>query len=87
MKRIGFGLVFCLCLLLFAAGCSGTEPSAEEPAAVETPQPTPVVVNGAVAENGVLRTAVDADDFAMIEQIPDLRSAGRRFPPTRRKQA
>ena len=74
MKRIGIGLVFCLCLLLFAAGCSGTEPSAEEPAAVETPQPTPVVVNGAVAENGVLRTAVDADDFALIEQIPDLRT-------------
>ncbi|MBQ5991058.1 MAG: leucine-rich repeat domain-containing protein [Clostridia bacterium] len=74
MKRIGIGLVFCLCLLLFAAGCSGAEFPVEEPAASEAPAPlpTPVAVNGAVAENGVLRAAVDADDFALIERIPGL---------------
>lgn len=44
-----------------------------EPTIEPTAAPTPVAVNGCVAENGVLRVVADADDFALIEQIPDLR--------------
>ena len=78
--RFLFGWI--LGLLLCAAGCSGTvQPPASAPnetpspsAAAETPtpQPTPVTVAGSRVENGVLRAVVQAQDFAVIETIPDL---------------
>lgn len=66
-----FLLCSVICLLLFAAGCSDAEktPDAEE-AAQPTAAPTPITVGGASAENGVLRAVVEADDFALIEQLP-----------------
>ncbi len=39
-----------------------------------TPVPTPVTVAGQTAENGVLQAVVEAEDFALIEQIPDLKT-------------
>lgn len=42
------------------------------PTPVVTPSPTPITVGGSFAENGVLRAVVEADDFALIEQIEGL---------------
>jgi Leucine-rich repeat (LRR) protein len=74
-----------LCLLLAGTGCggasSGRETAEATPLSTEapTPEPTapampaPITVAGKTAEDGVLCAVVEAEDFALIEQIPDLR--------------
>ena len=82
MRTFGRRAILCLCLLL-AAGCvivSENAAATPEPTSVTTPkatpaptpEPTPIAVHGQIAENGVLRVTVSADDFERIEQIPDL---------------
>lgn len=72
LKPFGRKAVLCFCMLLFAVGCNTSAgPDAEGPAPAE---PTPIVIGGQIAENGVLRAIVEAEDFARIEQIPDLKT-------------
>lgn len=69
-------LLAAACLLLCAFGCFGVqkETAKTSPMLTEPPQPTPIAVAGAVAKNGVLRAVVQADDFALIGKIADLRT-------------
>ena len=69
-------LLAAACLLLCALGCFGVqkETAKASPLLTEQPQPTPIAVAGAVAKNGVLRAVVQADDFALIGEIADLRT-------------
>lgn len=74
-------------LLLLSMGCSSSDQTPDaistdvlsplptaEPTPEPSPAPTPIAVKGAVAEEGVLRAVVEADDFALIEQISGLRT-------------
>ena len=77
-NRVLLFVVILFCLPLCAAGCSHAS-EAPKATAVPTvspiasdmpsPEPTPITVNGCAAENGVLRAVVNADDFALIEQM------------------
>lgn len=80
-NRILWTIGCLLCLLLCAAGCSRTvDATPVQTAATAAPSvspqptaaPTPIAVNGNSVENGVLRTVAEAEDFAQIEQIPNL---------------
>lgn len=79
-------LLLILCLPLALLGCTGTEQTsggvpasvsetpAAEPTPALTPEPTPITVAGASAEDGTLRAVVEAEDFALIEQMEGLRT-------------
>lgn len=86
MRRIGILMLLCLLLALGCQSDTGTAPAetaqptsaptaTAAPTAEPTPEPTPapIVVAGATAVDGVLTAVVKAEDFALIEQIPDLK--------------
>lgn len=77
-------LMLVLCLLLVGAACGKTADTTDAAAVQETeaptptptpaptPEPTPIAVAGSVVEDGTLRAVVEADDFALIEQLDSL---------------
>ena len=87
MRRIGIITLLCLLLALGCKSDTGTAPeetaqptsaptATAAPTAEPTPEPTPapIVVAGSMAVDGVLTAVVTAEDFALIEQIPDLKA-------------
>ncbi|MBQ1632219.1 MAG: leucine-rich repeat domain-containing protein [Clostridia bacterium] len=85
MRRL-IPLLLLFCLLPAFAGCAGTEQTSgvvsvsaseaptAEPTPALTPEPTPIAVKGAVPEDGTLCAVVDAEDFALIEQMEGLQT-------------